>query len=1543
MRSIIAGLLVLFSIIGVRAENPSLEIKNKRVALFYDEQFPWRGNPKTLAWYQETLSTLGLNVTILNAKELEDEKLITRRRFDSVFLPDGSSFPIKAEYTLTAFLAEGGNLVVGELQEEVKAYDEQKASWSKTYGWEWYTIYSEWQLRRVRSLGEKGRRGLGVPLTRNTQIPEALQARLPQTAGPFASNEWFQVLDRVNGNLDITHGGKDINAAANIIWPMYFLPNGEKADFIGYRHHNLLLNGSTLVVLGKTGRLLLNTDAAAGVIYAAFKMCELPFPGEQSAEYYQCLFELQKTISRLSAQYVDVNAALADAALVAFYRGQPGRYLELKNQLIQADKDFYDLLSAKRKTDMQLVEEDVPEQQDAARKEILKRSWRLKNQFQGLVKAAEKETNAIRTPDKVTVTNATCDRLHFDAGSSAPFGWYMLRKHYFQTIKELGVNTARADRRLPEYFQDPQIRKNSEGVKFTVAFGNYATAYSRFDPVTGLIKEIEDVKKRGKYYDQPLDNTEYATNFPAFVAKWKDIPVYRYYLYDALFGEGGLDTMYWGAKARQDYQAYLAQKYATIQSLNQRWKSSYPSFGEIQAPLHQPQTEMEHGNWEDWTVFRDGIYNQKRKGVYELSKQNSPDIPVSVVMSIGVFSRPYMGGNNLYLFTQNQDISGMDGAYLAVSPGEWTWFDLNRGIPFHSPEWGIFYSPSVDPRQWQNTLTEEWWAQFTGGAAGVGCYVWSWAGYCANSVDIVGLPTLTGWHVKKLIGDVNRFDHLIIDGKRPAALRILYSNTCRRHDQGWGDGKSKHQNTVNSLYYMFMRWQWPARVLAEEALNEGKDLSTTKLLLVPQAEYLKESTQNQLLDYVRGGGNLLIEGYSGKLDNYGQASAKLFAAVNVKCFPASSDVAVINGEEISLGAVENAYRLETDNTTDKRVLIRYADKSPAVVSCSLGKGRLVFSGIPFGLLNMNEDARRIMNGINDDLKLAPICEGRDTRLVIREWEYRGQTYLICYYPNAHANLLQECTLKIRGACKIHDYLLGMEVPSQTDKKNTVMRFVMPVPGVRVFRLDPLSPEQLAQIKTTASLGEIPAEQSGGADASQAHMPYKGFLYEGRPLEIDGYKIEVIVIRKGEADLIVRKGTDTVRRRINADKALQFGFIEDAKQYDLAVDGNTLTVFSKAISDTLPIGVDIEIRETKGVVSKESICSLQQAGGIATLQNGLLRIEVNAELGGRVSALVTEQDGINHVAADKGPKTGIIETTMYIPGLFSGVPFSCEVVTNTADAIEMQLLSRENADDQRAAKRFRLRSGEAAFSASVDVTLEGAMERKMRLRMQSVLGVGGAADYCDNMYLPVAGGTTNIPYTPGAGTAFMTPAGNWVGVVDRKQKMALVEQFLPDEIKNIYMWMDKDFYTMELFKPLVPVKPGQTEKLQVRFMIFPGMTALDMVTNDMAVALNVPAAGLKPEQDIVATVEIGSALAATRPVCLELVLMKNGVQKQEVGKWDGKVAYDKPAMVPFAVSGKYLAEAGQYALRLDVIDSKGGIIGTVVKNIRPQSSRKEGKE
>ncbi len=121
-------------------------------------------------------------------------------------------------------------------------------------------------------------------------------------------------------------------------------------------------------------------------------------------------------------------------------------------------------------------------------------------------------------------------------------------------------------------------------------------------------------------------------------------------------------------------------------------------------------------------------------------------------------------------------------------------------------------------------------------------------------------------------------------------------------------------------------------------------------------------------------------------------------------------------------------------------------------------------------------------------------------------------------------------------------------------------------------------------------------------------------------------------------------------------------------------------------------------------------------------------------------------------------------------------------------------------------------------------------------------------------------------------------------------------------------------------------------MQTRFLLIPGMTALDAVENDMALSLAVSAANSKQNEDISIVVETGSAQAAERPIVMETVLLKDGVRKLDVGKVTGTVSFDRPEKQTFKIPGKAISEAGQYTIRIVVADPKGNMLLAAEKKL-----------
>ena len=155
------------------------------------------------------------------------------------------------------------------------------------------------------------------------------------------------------------------------------------------------------------------------------------------------------------------------------------------------------------------------------------------------------------------------------------------------------------------------------------------------------------------------------------------------------------------------------------------------------------------------------------------------------------------------------------------------------------------------------------WQELAGGALGVEQHVWCFGDDSVNFVDPVNCPTIYGAVLHMALKDMRKLDHIILDGKRAVPeVGILFSQASRIHDQGWGwaggSTSSNHMLAVSYYYKHFLTWGRSARVFAEEALVEGK-MPFVKVLIVPQAEFLSDKVQKALLDYVKKGGQLIID------------------------------------------------------------------------------------------------------------------------------------------------------------------------------------------------------------------------------------------------------------------------------------------------------------------------------------------------------------------------------------------------------------------------------------------------------------------------------------------------------------------------------------------------------------------------------------------------------------------------------------------------------------------------------------------------------------
>jgi hypothetical protein len=325
----------------------------------------------------------------------------------------------------------------------------------------------------------------------------------------------------------------------------------------------------------------------------------------------------------------------------SYYAGKESKALELQNQL----KSCYDMLSGivsdKDKIDLAIAANKAGEQDGAIRK--------LHATLDASAKTMQAmRTSAMQVPEAkspaISKIKNPLGGMFLEAGITAPIGLYSFREDYFQTVKKLGLSSCALqwdEDAFRRYLDDPQVRKNAEGIEFMVRSvppDGYLLPYEgTLSPTTGTVA----VNKNAEEYNYPAVDEK----IRQIAEKWKGLPVNMLWPCGIRTGESGLGNHFWGKKDSLEYIAKLKEKYGSIDNLNRQWQSSYKDFNEITLLTKKPESVSEHGNWEDWIQFREDRYCYALKFIRDTFKKYMPGIPVTFVTSTGSISCATYGVN----------------------------------------------------------------------------------------------------------------------------------------------------------------------------------------------------------------------------------------------------------------------------------------------------------------------------------------------------------------------------------------------------------------------------------------------------------------------------------------------------------------------------------------------------------------------------------------------------------------------------------------------------------------------------------------------------------------------------------------------------------------------------------------------------------------------------------------------------------------------------------------------------------------------------------
>ncbi|MCK4244078.1 MAG: beta-galactosidase trimerization domain-containing protein, partial [Candidatus Omnitrophica bacterium] len=828
-------------------------------------------------------------------------------------------------------------------------------------------------------------------------------------------------------------------------------------------------------------------------------------------------------------------------------------------------------------------------------------------------------------------------------------------------------------------------------------------------------------------------------------------------------------------------------------------------------------------------------------------------------------------------------------------------------------EWGLFYGAPKNILEGRRKLSQGVWSEVSGGAVGINCWVWRLNSFRGNYVDTAGLPTLYGWELKNLVSDLQKFDHIILDGKREESeIRILFSDTTRCHDQDWieGENSSLHVQATRNFYSFFLRYYQPARVIAEEAILEGTDLSNCRLLIVSAAEYLSEDLQKALIDYVKNGGNLLLDGNAGKFDNYGHPGNLLLKEAGIApSFVKRKEIFLPAGDTFFVKKPEFAFAPSLFSKERGKALLNYAGGEPALVSVHVGKGKMLVNGAPFGLEYQIEypESTIIMKEVMKEIDLGAKYICGDKNLIIREWEHKDSRYLICVYPK-DKNLINEFLLKIKGNCKVIDYLVGAEIPSTFDGNYTSFSGLMTSPGGRVYQLKKLSSKKTSFSPERFTVVVKEVSKSNFSTTATSSLPYRGNLCIEEPKEIDGFFFQTTVISfsvdTGEAFLTVSKGKEKLKRKV-----------EPGKDYVFSFKDTSFLVKCISVQFVYPLWMEVEIKKNKKEPVSSS-CSFQKEGDKLLLSNGLVRLTIVPERGGKIIEYSTLPEKVNHLAGG-----GIEENEGQWPGSFFDQPFSYKIIKDTAKEIKVLLKMDHAVNDLLLKKLITIKKNEAKVDLGIEEYNYGNVSKLLSLCLHPELSIGGIADREDRFFIPTPEGLETPSYVRSRSNHYFTPKEGWACCCDKGRKVAYITSFFLDEVKTVYIWMGADRYNLELFTPKKKIESLKALSLHTELFLIKGISGVSSFREGITLYISLPNTFLLQDKEIRFTVEVGSAFLEKKRLNGKISLFKEGKMVKEIGEFSHDVSFEEPLEKEFSFSAKGLPD-GVYEIIVSILDQQG---------------------
>jgi beta-galactosidase len=444
------------------------------------------------------------------------------------------------------------------------------------------------------------------------------------------------------------------------------------------------------------------------------------------------------------------------------------------------------------------------------------------------------------------------------------------------------------------------------------------------------------------------------------------------------------------AGTKKLFQDWCKARYGTLDNLNERWTTAY--WSETYQNWDQIPIQTKYGNpglLLSWKRFVSDTWRSYQKNQLEVIRANSEKRQFITTNMMGWFD-----AYDHYTVSQDLDMASWDdyvgqGHLNPVSNG--AAHDLTRGF-LRKNFWVMETQPGfVNWAQDNNALDKGEvramaWHDIGHGADAVS--YWQWRSdlngqeeYHGTLVGADGTPVPLYPEVAQLGAEFAKAGPALKGTSVVSEVAVLHS-----YDSRWAINWQRHNQAFDptgniEAYYGAVR----ALAHSVDIVNPKVDLKQYKLVVAPGLNVISDDIARNLIDYVKGGGNLVLGQRSGMKndDNALQPQrqpgplAELLGG-RVEQFYALNSSVPVSGE---WGAGETkvwAEQLSVSNPETK-VLMTYGksngwlDGQPAAITRKVGKGSITYIGADLTPVQLASAARWMMamSGVRTEIGELP--------------------------------------------------------------------------------------------------------------------------------------------------------------------------------------------------------------------------------------------------------------------------------------------------------------------------------------------------------------------------------------------------------------------------------------------------------------------------------------------------------------------------------------------------------------------------------------------